>query len=418
MIVTRYTSKKSANNQATCYFCGTTLKEYIENLPADFMEYDIQRGIVTNVYLDRIVETVLNKDHIPPITIVTESIDNDVEENNRMIIQEFKILDGLQRTFRLKILWDTVLYLEHLLMDYPTLAEFSKLELSRKFGRELKEISSSTLVLERLISSEKDMHEIKDCFNEIQWIEIWEGLSPHQEIEKMLLLNAGHKQVSLKHQLELLFLNLVSYFDDIKKEYPEFTLLREKEISSISFSKGRKKWEFHFSHLITACLAFLEKDTITANASLIKGIQDEKLKNGEFVGIISYELLVELINFLMKFDTYLEKKYTLDEGIQWVSRDTVTIGLFAALGKYSEDIKVNNPQDVFNQFLVSLTSSNDSDVLNIKDYNRERANINLSKVNVGEYTKNAVYLGVYNYLENKQPIIWSECFRSVEHANN
>ena len=56
----------------TCYLCRIALEDYVNGLPTDYQDYDIQREIVANVYLDHLVETVLNKRHIPPIVLVAE----------------------------------------------------------------------------------------------------------------------------------------------------------------------------------------------------------------------------------------------------------------------------------------------------------------------------------------------------------
>lgn len=93
----------------TCYLCRITLEDYLTSLPRAYQDYDIQRGIVSNVYLDHLVQTVLDKKHIPPIVLVVDkgkfSI---IKGNTALSIKTFKILDGLQRTHRLKAIKDTV----------------------------------------------------------------------------------------------------------------------------------------------------------------------------------------------------------------------------------------------------------------------------------------------------------------------
>ncbi|NBD25639.1 hypothetical protein [Paenibacillus glycinis] len=411
MIFTNYTSKRLMNK--TCYFSGATLKDYIENLPIDFKDYNIQRGIVSNVYLDKIVETILNKGHIPAITLVAYTIGT-AHNDSTITINEFKILDGLQRTYRLKIVWDTILFYESIFKHHgEDLKTYSKFQLTRNFSKQLREISSSTLVLERLIQSEMSINQIINCFDEIQWFEIWEGLSPEEEVDKMLLLNAGHKQVSLRHQLELLYLNLVPYLDQIKGTHNDLVLLREKDVSASSYSKARKQGQFHFSHIITSALAFLVKDTITTNANLISKIQDHSTNEEQGNYSISYSFLNGLVEFLLKFDDYLVQFYNNDIGIQWISRDTVTIGLFGALGKYADNKYSLSHSEVFERFLGILTSTQ-TDLLRINEYNNLRSNLDLSRVNIGDVTKKAVYWGILKLLENGDPIDWKECFRGAD----
>ena len=74
-----------------------SLWDYIDSLSPDDFEYDIQRGIVKNPYLDSILVSVKNGDPIPPISIVSYDI-ADVDTDT---VSRFDILDGLQRTYRL-----------------------------------------------------------------------------------------------------------------------------------------------------------------------------------------------------------------------------------------------------------------------------------------------------------------------------
>src|SRR5262245_22906579 len=95
------------DDKGICYLCKFSLEEYIQGLPSTYRDYEIQREIVSNVYLDRLVDTVLSKRHIPPIVLVLGK--NSFEKRGGTLsIDAFKILDGLQRTFRLKAIRETV----------------------------------------------------------------------------------------------------------------------------------------------------------------------------------------------------------------------------------------------------------------------------------------------------------------------
>src|SRR5688500_18252822 len=91
------------DDRGTCFLCRASLSDYIASVPATYQQYDIQREIVTNVYLDRLVETVLKRRHIPIIVLVAEAADYTVSQDRSTLqLSNYKILDGLQRTFRLK----------------------------------------------------------------------------------------------------------------------------------------------------------------------------------------------------------------------------------------------------------------------------------------------------------------------------
>src|SRR5712671_2221640 len=90
-----------------CFLCRITLEDYVASLPATYQDYDVQREIVSNVYLDHLVDTVLAGKHIPPIVLVGG---NHTRDGDELLIESFKILDGLQRTFRLQAIRLTITY--------------------------------------------------------------------------------------------------------------------------------------------------------------------------------------------------------------------------------------------------------------------------------------------------------------------
>ncbi|MEK4670669.1 hypothetical protein [Niallia sp. FSL R7-0271] len=410
------TSKNEQDN--TCYLCSATLLDYIMSLTEDFMDYNIQRGIVSNVYLDNLVDTVLQKRHIPPITLVVSSYSL---KGKQLDVDEYKILDGLQRTYRLKVIWDTVMFLEKYVLtdkviDFP---ELSKYQLSRRYGKGLRNFGSTTSILEKLIRFYKEagLEDLKNCFNVPQWFEIWNNLSPEEEVEKMLILNAGHKPVSLKHQLELLFLNIIPHINEIKQNTgKDIELIRAK--ASLS-SKKRSIGEIYFPHLISSALSFINGAPITTNTGLISEMQEDSTNN--YKNYLNYSFLEGLTTFLFELDEYLVSIYGEEEGLQWISRETVSVGLFGALGKYVS-LKAENdyytPENVFLEFMNNLRASQD-DILKIRDYNELRANLDLSRVNVGNVTKNAIFKGIFKLANSNfaEPIDWYTCFRGDKDAD-
>src|SRR4051812_28289158 len=93
-----------------CYLCRISLEEYVMGLPSTYRDYAVQREIVSNVYLDRLVDTVLERRHIPPIVLVAEAGDYTEEGAELLVVRAFKILDGLQRTYRLQVIRETIRY--------------------------------------------------------------------------------------------------------------------------------------------------------------------------------------------------------------------------------------------------------------------------------------------------------------------
>lgn len=394
---------------STCYLVKIELKEFVTSLPEGYKDYEVQREIVTNTYLDTLIDTVLEKKHIPPIVLVADA-DMFEEKSNALQIQEFKILDGLQRTYRLKLIWDSIEFFQAELLKSQEILELKRIQLSRNYSTILDNINSNSKVLESIISFYKANPQIniKNCFDSFQWFEVWTKLTPQEEVRKMLVLNAGHKPVKTQHQLELLFLNLIPIIK--KSELKEFELIREKKSNSTVFSKYRVKGQFHFSHLITSILSFNEGKPITANVNLVHKAQSSDFDIDEFARLFNYEFLHKFIESLLKFDVALEKTYK-EQGTKWLGREISLVGTFAALGKHMKENELSplKTLEKFNSKIIENPS-----ILNLAEFESVRNSLDLSKINIGTVNKNAVCNGIYDLLKGTEiSITWSNYFKGL-----
>ena len=82
--------------QRTGWLLGkVSLLDYIESLTKENFNYEIQRGIVSNPFLDTILNAVNSNTPLAPISLVTKNVDAVCDT---VEIKQFNILDGLQRT--------------------------------------------------------------------------------------------------------------------------------------------------------------------------------------------------------------------------------------------------------------------------------------------------------------------------------
>ncbi len=367
-----------AEEGSTCFLVSTTLEDYITNIPSDYDSYEIQRSIVNNSYLDRLIHTVLRKGHIPTITLITDDTTTSI---NKGAINTFKILDGLQRTHRLKIIFETKNIFLSKIKDIS--AESSDFQIKRHFRGPLSEIGSSGNILIAIRNYYKLYGEeaLNSCFSaNTQWFEIWSGLSPEDEVKKMLVLNAGHKPVNIKHQLELLFQNIYPIFTSIKSG--NISIVREKEVSSAAFSKNRVLGSYHFSHLISALISFLEKKPITTNTSFISKVQDDDKKLKEFSNVFSYSFLEKFLDSVYKLDNAAQTHFA-EVGLQWIGREVSLVSIFSAIGANAK-----NEDDFI--LLVENLSSNFGKC-NLIAYEQCRNSVDLAKVNIGNINKKSIY---------------------------
>lgn len=393
-----------------CFLSRITLEEYVNGLPSTYQDYDVQREIVSNVYLDRLVDTVLAKRHIPPIALVVEAGDF-IRDGNDLDIAAFKILDGLQRTFRLQAINNTIDFAIKEIGNPGEYDVWNKFKFSRHFSATMRELNSNTDVLRAVLVAMRTMGEvnIKKTFSENgQWFEIWTGLTPSEEVGKMLTLNAGHKPVKTRHQLELLFLNLLPILRI--GEGADFQLVREKEVSSTQFSKKRECGSFHFAHIISSLLSLYSAKPIATSTGLIQDIQSKETSLEEYGDIVSPEFLVQFVAFLVRLDQLLFQQYQ-EIGVTWFGREVSLAGLFGAVGAIAETSEISR-QSVMSDLLDILNSK--PQVLNLINFERVRNSLDLSKVNIGNANRSAVFSAVKQLLMQRTTdvIDWSQHFRT------
>ena len=396
-IFSNTSEQNGSDKELQCYLVGMKLNDYLNNLPSDYQDYDIQRGIVRNNYLDNIGIDIIKGNHLPIITLTTDKLIN--KEQN--LIEDFKILDGLQRTFRIHQLY---LFLKKISEKeikneiFDIVKKGDKSEFRRKYRTEWKlsdKFSYTVLEARNIVETFKEHRKelvpdkLLDIFDREQWFEVWEELSIEDEIRKMILLNAGHKPMNNYHQLELLFLNQLSF---IKKKFSNIEIIRGKDMSTLAYAKSRKKNQFYFAHIIETILSFLNKDVVTLNSSLIQSIQegdDAAIRIRENPEIIS-----DTIDFLLEFDYILDSQFG-NEGTKWIAKDTVITAIVVAISRTG--ITYEGFINLLNEY---------PGMLNIDGFNEWRKTLDISSINIGKYTKETVISGVSDFIENHDLINW------------
>ncbi len=398
-----------AEGSSHCHLCEISLEKYVSGLSDAYQDYDIQREIVSNVYLDRLVDTVLAKGHIPPIVLVVAVEDFDRNGNN-FEISNFKILDGLQRTFRLQAIQKTIQFCIDNLKGKEDYLGWSKFKFSREFSSDLSEINSNTSVL-RAVLEAKAKHGaefLKDSYSKNpQWFEVWVNLSLSDEVRKMLTLNAGHKPVRPRHQLELLFLNLLPVLRE--KETEQFTLVREKQVGATQFSKNRECGTFHFAHIITSLLSLAEAKPVPPSTTVIQDIQNNEEGIDKYSELLTPDFLQSFIHFLIRLDHTVSEQYP-ESGAQWMGREIVLSGLFGGIGS-SAVTNEESREEVMNQFAKIIDDR--PKVLALDKFEKARNSMELSKVNIGNVNRKAVFLATKSLLDDDPPseLNWERLFK-------
>ncbi|MXO52366.1 hypothetical protein GRI42_13730 [Erythrobacter gaetbuli] len=394
-----------SEEEAKCLLCKATLRSYVESLGEDFQDYFVQRAIVQNKFLDQIWDTISRQRHIPTIVLVA---DEDPSAPAALeyfdLAGQFKVLDGLQRSNRLSIIWKTIFFLEGEFQDDSSVPPT---RMARKYSEHLRKLECAPSLFVKMLEAKRKLgvgESLAALFDDNHiWLEIWVNLSQSEQIRKMLILNAGHKSVNIKHQIELLF---IEYLSVLKGALPNSTIFREKEISAQRYSKERQPRQFHFAHLIASFESLNLGKPITTNSEFSASHSfpsdeddtDELLRVDE--GLIS-----QFARTLSRLDAGLSTK----AGIGWLSREVVLVGLFGAIGRYGREHRITST-DALKYFEENVSDYIAS--LDLEAFEKVRNSLELSKVNIGTKNKRAVYDATLEFLEapSSKKVDWQRHF--------
>lgn len=377
--------------------CRVNFSDYIENLPDRFKDYFVQRGITTNRYLDNLWETIVDKKHIPMMVLVAEGEVGNPDKNSEIELgRNWNILDGLQRTHRMKLLYQVVQFqIKNIDLQLNLIGDPLSVPQVVKQNRQwLQNNNCTSSLFAKILKTKRSMDpkEFSKIFEDVNlWLEVWFGLNDNEQIQKMLILNAGHKSVNIKHQIELLFSDFLPV---LKGKLHNCEIVREKDISSIAYSKSRKPGQFHFSHLVTAFQSLDAGKPVSTNADYAAEKSLSMSTNDDSKLEINIELLEAFAEFLRILD--LELRYD-GHSIKWLGREVVLAGIFGAIGKHSikrSETKTKTLSDL--RDLLPMFSK----WMKLDEFEDARNGLNLAKVNIGNKNKFAVQNATLQFLNN------------------
>lgn len=369
---------KDLRTNTNILYAQIDISEYLELVGKEFDRFTFQRKKEKHKAYKRMTSDIIEGALLPPITlainpiVVKEFMKNVEEQNSIEIIKELDrpdqiyILDGLQRT-----------YIINDLVENDT--EF-------KDGQKL-------------------------------LLEFWFEENIKHLIYRLIVLNSGQKPMSMRHQVELLFMTIK---DELEREIKGLEIFAEKE-----GARRTTAMKFHFDRIVTAYYSFITKSPeINRENIVVQKLSEENiLERSEDELALVYE----------KFKTYLSKYCKLDVQIfriygkrndsdyraakHWLDDENVINSFFAAISIFSVGEKrEQRVTDSLERLLATLKSSKiGSDPLAFKEYAAIRQGFNPKKVNVGYATRKLLVNGFKEYFREEGEIPFADCWKmSVE----
>jgi hypothetical protein len=365
-------------SMAPILYAQIDVGEYLTLVGEEFDEFDIQRSRQEHRIYDRMKDDVKKGALLPGITLalkpdvikkVKPLVDAKDTEPNRAKLSKavfqpgaVNILDGLQRT--------------HILKDLAT------------GGHEF--IDGQRLLLE-----------------------IWVESDLKNLIYRIIVLNAGQKPMTIRHQIELLFLNVR---DIIKAEIPSLVLLRERDEAN---RRGAR--QFILGRVAAAYQAFvtrgpdIEKENVVAQelvTNAIATLSEDELHE-EFHRFLKY--LKRYSDLDAEFyRVYAPLKEEIPEGPNWLAVENVMLGFFAAVSDFSRSPDRAGRVDTAIEKLAKdlRAASPGTDLMGLKDYRKIVFGYSPRKANVGRATRQLIFTGFKEYFREEGQKSLAECWRA------
>lgn len=181
--------RKNFSDGSDWLLCKVSLFDFVSSADKDSFDYETQRGIVENAYLDRILNSIVLGEPLLPITLTTK-VRNDSKESEYMMFDTFYILDGFQRTYRLWLYWKFSTIVSRFTNRYECEKAIMKLYEEKAL---LKIIPINQLMKLCNISPEKiNVYNLDKYYKSFSvYLYVWNNITEERTINEMLKLNIG-----------------------------------------------------------------------------------------------------------------------------------------------------------------------------------------------------------------------------------
>lgn len=332
-------------------YAKSDIRSYINLVGNDFDEFNIQRRRVKHKAYSRMREDIIAGALLPTISLaVKEEFIQLVEDANGdkdaiaaalSAPNRVNILDGLQRT--------------HTLFD---------------------------IINEQI--------ELRD--NQTILLEFWLEGNIKNLIYRIIVLNAGQKPMSMRHQIELLFsatkdtlensiagLEVFSERDDARRTRPGKYSLERLSLSYYSYITKSPE---------------IDKENIVAQQLQ----EDEILSEGEEKFGEKFDRFTELLRLYLELDTKIFAEYRGD-GLTWIGSENVMLSFFSAAANFDARAdganRVNAAIDTLLKLLTQPIEAQDPLALDV--LRGVTQGFNSRKVNVGFATRKLLFNSFREY---------------------
>lgn len=233
-------------------------------------------------------------------------------------------------------------------------------------------------------------------------LEIWVNIAFFPLAYRMLLLNAGQRPMSMKHQIDILSGGLAKDLQDL----PGIEIIKLKD-----HKRRVRPGQFHLSTLAQAFQAWMQRSPNVDRTNLVV----ETMVVDEALDSLGIDLSSEDGNQRDGFRQFVSWILQLDRALgqdqfRFFANDTVVLGFAAAIGFAHKNETLQERLPTAMAKLVADVTAGREDVLGVQTFDQIRRSVDTKKSNVGEATRGLVFRAVREYImqDGTSPMV--ECW--------
>lgn len=248
-------------------------------------------------------------------------------------------------------------------------------------------------------------------------LEYWLEADIKHLIYRIIVLNAGRKPMSMRHQVELLFQSLQK---QIEIRIPGIEMYRERDQTR---RRGPKKFALDRIALAYHCFLLkthdLERDSIVAQE--LK--ESEVLSASEEALGHQFETFIHYLTRYVSLDEDICRVYSNEDeargiptGASWFGSEPTLNSFFAAISDFGSTDerkqRIERSLDAMQKLLASAGTGDDP--LDLATAERLKKGFNSQRVNIGSATRKLLFNTFKEFFRESGDKPWHECWLSAE----
>lgn len=344
---------KNVRTKTDIVYAKSDIATYLSIVGDNFDDFEIQRRRVKHKAYSRMKQDIKDGALLPSITlsiknsyidhVLTSFEDKTTLQETLSTPNKINILDGLQRTH----------------------------------------------ILHELMQEGFDFHPEQTLL-----LEFWLERNINNLIYRIIVLNAGQKPMSIRHQMELLFL---SAKENLEAKITGLELFTERDES-----RRTKSGKYQLERIALAYYSYITKSPEVDKDNLIaQQLQEEKiLFDGEDKFGAQFNRFVTLLERYVEVDAAAYDKYN-NTSLTWLGSENTLQAFFSAAGNF--DSRGGDGQERVNRSISSLIESlrgEAEDPLYLNILNNIIDGLPSRKVNVGFASRKLMFNSFREYFRN------------------